>query len=193
MTAPAATPDTSASSASVGVDPSIAPLTHDRDTAAAAILAAATGGGTVMDGAEALSTARADPDTELFGRTVDGVLVAVYALHSIEMAREVTHLAVAADRRRLGHGRACLTDALRRSGKRPLVVETDEDGLPFYRAVGFKLIGKRRNPSGATRYRLGWHAPRPPRPQSHPITLRAPSPPASAKEKRAGSPATPPA
>ncbi|MGB3329397.1 MAG: hypothetical protein WBA46_10615, partial [Thermomicrobiales bacterium] len=52
-----------------------------------------------------------------------------------------------------------LTDALRRSGKRPLTAETDEDGLPFYKACGFKLVGRRVHPSGTVRYRIGWHAP----------------------------------
>jgi hypothetical protein len=55
----------------------------------------------------------------------------------------------------------CLYDALLRSGKRPVVVECDERCFPFFRAVGFKLVGKRKTADGSARYRLGWHAPRP--------------------------------
>ncbi|CAA9552144.1 MAG: hypothetical protein AVDCRST_MAG19-908 [uncultured Thermomicrobiales bacterium] len=142
-------------------DESIAPLDPAADGGAVAILAAATGEGSVEAGAAALSAARNDPETEIFGRLVDGVLVAVYALRSVPMAREVAWLAVAPDHRRRGHGRACLKDALRRAAKRPLVAETDGDALGFYQAVGFKLVGKRRHPGGTLRYRLGWHAPRP--------------------------------
>jgi hypothetical protein len=39
------------------------------------------------------------------------------------------------------------------------VAETDEDGLGFYKACGFKLVGRRTHPSGTFRYRVGWHAP----------------------------------
>jgi hypothetical protein len=46
-----------------------------------------------------------------------------------------------------------------RSGRRPLVAETDEEGLGFYKACGFKMVGRRKHPSGAVRYRIGWHAP----------------------------------
>jgi ribosomal protein S18 acetylase RimI-like enzyme len=88
-------------------------------------------------------------------------LVAVYATKKISMALEVVALAVAENRRRQGHGRACLRDALRRAGRRPLVVETDDEGLPFYKAVGLKVVGRRKGPGGTPRYRLGWHAPRP--------------------------------
>jgi ribosomal protein S18 acetylase RimI-like enzyme len=107
-----------------------------------------------------LAAAREDPESEVYGLTVKGELVAAYVLKKIPLSLEVTALAVAPAHRRQGHGRACLTDALRRAGKRPLVVETDEAGLPFYKAVGFKVVGRRKGPGGTPRYRLGWHAPR---------------------------------
>lgn len=168
-----------------GADPACAPLPSEFDAEAAAILAAATAAGSVGAGAAALAAARADPRTELFGRVVDGGLVAVYALRSVEMAREITYLAVAEEHRRLGHGRACLQDALRRCGKRPLVVETDDEALAFYRAVGFKLVGKRGHPSGTLRYRLGWHAPRPAPTAPQPLSI-VPVSARSGEETRAG-------
>jgi ribosomal protein S18 acetylase RimI-like enzyme len=136
-----------------------------RDEAAAAILATCTFEGTVEAGRAILRAARADEASEVYGLTVRGDLVAVQILKKIPMSLEVTALAVAEGHRRQGHGRACLTDALRRAGKRPLVAESDEAGLPFYKAVGFKLVGRRTGPGGTPRYRLGWHAPTPkPRP-----------------------------
>lgn len=134
------------------------PVWHET---AGALLAAATGAGTPEAGAAVLAEARTDPHRHVYGLVVDQTLVAVYATAKRGLATEVTHLAVRQDARRQGHGRACLVDALRRAGKRPLVAETDEAGLGFYRACGFKLVGKRRHPDGAVRYRLGWHAPRP--------------------------------
>lgn len=138
-------------------------LTSDptTDDAAAAVLAAATFAGTVEAGRERLEAARADPDTSIYGLTADGELVAVYTLRRVHLAMEITHLAVAAKHRRHGYGRRALADALRRAGSRPLVAETDEDALNFYKACGFKVIGRRRSPEGITRYRLGAHAPRP--------------------------------
>ena len=145
----------------------VGPLDPTHDEAAAAILAACTVEGTVDAGRALLAAARQDPDSEVYGLTVHGELVAVSVLKKIPMSLEVAALAVAEGHRRRGHGGACLTDALRRAGKRPLVVETDEAGLGFYRACGFKLVGRRRHPSGVARYRLGWHAPAAhPRPQS---------------------------
>ncbi len=150
----------------------IGPLDPSQDDEAAAILAAATWEGTGSAGAAALAAARHDHDTVVRGATVDGELVAVYALRLAGASAELALLAVAPPHRRHGHGRACLTDALRRAGRRPLVVETDDDALAFYTAAGFKLIGKRRHPSGTVRYRLGWHAPRPAPATSDGLDLR---------------------
>jgi len=137
------------------------PLVPEWDEAATAILAACTAEGTAEAGRAALAAARTDPKTMLYGLVDGGELVAVYGLRKSGLSLEVTLLAVAEGRRRRGFGRACLQDALRRAGKRPLVAEMDDDALGFYRAVGFKLVGRRRHPSGTVRYRLGWHAPRP--------------------------------
>ncbi len=137
----------------------IHPLDPTRDAEAAAILAACTLDGTPEAGRAVLADARCDPERDIYGLAVGDTLVAVCVTRKAPLSVEITHLAVAGARRRQGYGRACLQDALRRAGKRPLVVETDEAGLGFYRACGFKLVGRRRHPSGAARYRLGWHAP----------------------------------
>ena len=132
---------------------------HDRETGA--LLAPCTPEGTAEAGLAALAAARQDPDTTVYALFDDGTPLAVYALRRAGLSLEVTLLGVDPGHRRQGLGRGCLQDALRRAGKRPLVVETDAAALPFYTAVGFKLVGKRRHPSGTTRFRLGWHAPRP--------------------------------
>jgi ribosomal protein S18 acetylase RimI-like enzyme len=132
-----------------------------RDEAAATVLAAATFEGTLEAGRERLAALRADPDTSIYGLIIRGELVAVYGLRRVHLSMEVTSLAVAPDHRRRGYGRRALADALRRSGSRPLVAETDDDALDFYRTCGFKVIGRRRSPHGIIRYRLGAHGPRP--------------------------------
>jgi ribosomal protein S18 acetylase RimI-like enzyme len=129
------------------------------DEEAAAILAAATGAGTVQHGREVLAALRRNEAVELYGLFVGEELVAIYTLRRDTPANEITHLAVKEGERRKGYGRACLQDALRRSGSRPLTVETDEDAVAFYKTCGFKIIGRRKHPSGTLRYRLGWHAP----------------------------------
>lgn len=131
------------------------------DEEAAAILAAATGAGTVQRGREVLAGLRGEEAVALYGLFAGDALVAVFSLRRDAMANEITHLAVKDGERHKGYGRACLQDALRRSGKRPLVVETDEDAVGFYKTCGFKVIGRRKHPSGTLRYRLGWHAPIP--------------------------------
>lgn len=126
---------------------------------AAVILAPATGAGTAESATAVIETLLAEDKAALYGGFVRHELVAAYGIRRDGMSNEIPIVAVREDHRRRGIGRALLQDALRRSGKRPLVVETDDEGLPFYKACGFKLFGKRPHPSGRMRYRLGWHAP----------------------------------
>ncbi len=125
----------------------------------AAILAPATGEGTAEAATKAIEGLLASDKAGLYGAYIGPELVAAYGIRRDGMSNEIPLIAVRENHRRRGIGRALLQDALRRSGKRPLVVETDDQGLPFYKACGFKLFGKRPHPSGTVRYRLGWHAP----------------------------------
>ena len=139
--------------------PAIRTLDPALDEEAAAILAATTGAKTTQRGREVLASLRENDTIELYAMFVAGALVAVLSLRREAMANEVTHLAVKDGERHKGYGRAFLQDTLRRSGKRPLVVETDEHAVDFYKTCGFKIVGRRKHPSGVLRYRLGWHAP----------------------------------
>jgi GNAT superfamily N-acetyltransferase len=133
------------------------------DVAAAIILAPATGEGSVSSSVEAAAQAIAElrgvDKSAIYGAYVNRDLVAAYGIQRDGMANTIAVIGVRGDHQRRGIGRLCLQDALRRSGKRPLVAETDDDGLGFYKACGFKLVGRRVHPSGRVRYRLGWHAP----------------------------------
>ncbi len=86
-------------------------------------------------------------------------LVGVYALRRDGLANELAIIAVQPDRQRRGIGKLMLQDALRRSGKRPLAAQTPEATLGFFKACGFKLVGRRVQPSGEVHFRVGWHAP----------------------------------
>lgn len=132
--------------------------------AAAAILAASTGEGTLAAGHEQLKAAQIDAAASMYGLTIEGDLVAVYTLRQVHLAMEVTSLAVAPEHRRRGYGKRALADALRRAGRLPLVAETGDDALGFYKRCGFKPVGRRKLPNGVVRYRLGAHAPRPDQP-----------------------------
>ncbi len=137
------------------------------DATAAIILAPATGEGSVSGsaygsvdaGEQAIAELRGVDKSAIYGAYVDHDLVAAYGIQRDGMANTIAFIGVRSDHQRRGIGRLCLQDALRRSGKRPLVAETDDDGLGFYKACGFKLVGRRVHPSGRVRYRLGWHAP----------------------------------
>lgn len=131
---------------------------HD-DAAAVAILAPATGEGTAAAAAAVVAALREAAGAAIYGAYIDRALAGVYGIRRDGMANTVAIIAVREDQRKRGIGRALLTDALHRSGKRPLTAETDDEGLPFYKACGFKLVGRRVQPGGAVRYRVGWHAP----------------------------------
>jgi ribosomal protein S18 acetylase RimI-like enzyme len=103
----------------------------------------------------------AGAESQAFALTVNGETVGGYLLTNIGPASEIQLLAIDPAHRRNGHGRMCCMDALFRSGKRPLVLNADEASAGFAKAVGFKIIGKRRLADGGSMYRFGWHAPRP--------------------------------
>ena len=130
------------------------------DGSAGVVLADCTVERSPAAGRALLARLRADPDTSLYGLVFEDQALLVYALRRVPMSLELTHLAIAKPLRGQGLGRACLHDALVRAGTKPLVAETDDATLPFFKACGFKLFGKRRGADGSVRYRLGAHAPR---------------------------------
>lgn len=136
------------------------PLAPSDDAGAAAILAAATGENTVEAARIVMDRARAAGNERVIGGWLNDQLIGAYTIERDGMANQVTVIAVDPEFRRKGFGKTMLMDALRRSGRRPLTAETDDDALGFYKACGFKMVGRRKHPSGVFRYRVGWHAPR---------------------------------
>jgi len=140
--------------------PVIRTLQADQVEAAAGVLAACFGGDRGAARTRLAAAPTEEGTTRLAAWEGDEV-VAIYVLEKVGFTNEVTAIAVAPAYRRRGIGRMCLHDALLRSGKRPLVIGVDEGGLPFAKAVGFKMVGRLKRPDGTVRYRMGWHAPMP--------------------------------
>ncbi len=130
----------------------------ERDTAAA-ILAPATGEGTAVAALAHITEVETGGGV-LLGAFLGDEMIAAYTIRKDGMANQVSLIAVREDCRRRGIGRSLLHDALTRSGRRPVTIETDDEGLPFYKACGFKVFGRRPQPTGVIRWRLGWHNPR---------------------------------
>lgn len=144
-----------------GIATSVSALDPALDEAAAELFARCPAIDSTAVARAMIAAARADDRESLFGLVHEGRLAGVYLLRHASMSNEIALLAVAPDLDRRGFGKMSLYDALFRSGKRPLVAEADETNLGFFKQCGFKLVGKRRAPDGAARYRLGWHAPIP--------------------------------
>jgi ribosomal protein S18 acetylase RimI-like enzyme len=102
-----------------------------------------------------------DKRPQVFAATLDGRVVGGYVMTQIPMANEIVLLAINPEYRRRGLGRMCCMDALFRSGTRPLVLTANDESVDFAKTVGFKIVGKRKQPDGTMLTRLGWHAPRP--------------------------------
>lgn len=136
------------------------PLDPKHDNTAATILAEATGENTPEAAQAVMDRTRNAGADRVIGGWLNDELIGAYTIERDGMANQVTTLAVTSDHRRKGFGKTMLLDALRRSGRRPLTAETDEESLGFYKACGFKMVGRRKHPSGVFRYRVGWHAPR---------------------------------
>jgi GNAT superfamily N-acetyltransferase len=131
------------------------------DPEAAEILSRCPASGSQAAAEAALANARGEEGTQVLGVFVEGDLAGAYILRRVTMSNEISLLAIAPAFERQGLGKMCLYDALFRSGKRPLVVEADESNVAFFKRCGFKMVGKRKQPDGTFRYRLGWHAPIP--------------------------------
>lgn len=136
------------------------PLAASDDTLAAPVLAAATGENTIEAAQIVIERARTGGKDRVIGGWLNDQLIGAYTIERDGMANQVTLIAVDPEFRRRGFGKTMLLDALRRSGRRPLTAETDEDALDFYKKCGFKMVGRRKHLSGVFRYRVGWHAPR---------------------------------
>lgn len=137
------------------------PLAAKDDAPAAHLLAEATGENTAEAAQLVIERARTGGDDRVIGGWLNDTMIGAYTIERDGMANQVSLIAVAPNHRLKGFGKMMLLDALRRSGRRPLTAETDEDALGFYKANGFKMVGRRKHPSGIFRYRVGWHAPRP--------------------------------
>lgn len=125
----------------------------------AALLADATPEGTTEAARAELESQHNNSTSAIFIVTLDYELTGAYILAAAQMSVEVTLFAVREDMRRRGIGRIIMQDALRRAGHRPMVVETGEETMPFFTAIGFKKFGRRKGPNGEVRYRVGWHTP----------------------------------
>jgi predicted GNAT family N-acyltransferase len=108
----------------------------------------------------AIAVLRDDADGEIYGWVEGGELVAVYGLRKSGLSFELTWLAVDPVWRGKRYGRSALVDALRRCGRKPMTVQADEPLKGWFESIGFRVVGRKRNPDGAMRYRLGWYAPR---------------------------------
>jgi GNAT superfamily N-acetyltransferase len=118
------------------------------------------------DGAAMLAAWRADERVALHGVTLNDDLVVAIVTRQVHLMDELIAITVRADLRGHGIGELALADTVRRSGRRPLVVECPEEMRPWFLKKGFKMVGKRTGPSGEARYRLGAHAPRQTTPES---------------------------
>ena len=149
------------------VVPGWAPLPAAFDAAAAKLLAACPAIGTDARAMAALAALRDDADGDVYGWVDGEELIAVYGLRKAGLSYELPWLAVAPAWQNRRYGRSALVDALRRCGRKPMTVEADETRKDWFAGIGFRTVGRKSSPDGATRYRMGWYAPRLPREPGH--------------------------
>ena len=135
-------------------------LAPELDGAAARLLADCPLLGTADRAAAGVAALREDADGEIYGWVEGGELVAVYGLRKSGLSFELPWLAVNRVWRGKRYGRSALVDALRRCGRKPMTVESDESLKVWFEGIGFRVVGRRPGADGALRYRLGWYAPR---------------------------------
>ena len=138
-------------------------LAPELDGAAARLLTDCPSLGDADAAAAGIAALRADAGGEVYGWVEGGELVAVYGLRKSGLSFELLWLAVEPASRGRRYGRSALVDALRRCGRKPMTVQTEESLKGWFEGIGFRVVGRKRGADGAVRYRLGWYAPRLPR------------------------------
>lgn len=138
-----------------------ATLPNVYDEAAARLLAECAQLGSPEQGLAAISAMRGDGG-DVLAWIEDETVVAVYGLRKNGPSYVMPWLAVDPAWRGKRYGRSALTDALRRCGRSPMTVEADDGHVGWFQRVGFKIVGRKPQPGGGYRYRLGWYAPRRP-------------------------------
>ena len=126
---------------------------------AAMILADATPEGSEEAASKVIAEQVAIEGSAIFIVYLNGLPIAAYILAPAQMSVEMPLIAVRKEMRRRGIGTIIMQDALRRAGNRPVVAETPEELMPFFKEVGFKKFGRRKSPNGEPRFRVGWHTP----------------------------------
>jgi GNAT superfamily N-acetyltransferase len=132
------------------------------DEAAARLLADCAQVGSAELALTAISAMRGDDGGDVLAWLEGETLVAVYGLRKNGTSYVMPWLAVDPAWRGKRYGRSALTDALRRCGRFPMTVEADDGHVGWFQRVGFKIVGRKPQPGGGYRYRLGWYAPRQP-------------------------------
>jgi ribosomal protein S18 acetylase RimI-like enzyme len=104
------------------------------------LIAPAIGNPTAERTASVLNRFKTKADWTLYGYTENGVPVACVGVERTAPDEIAIHtLAVAAERRRNGVGRALLDDVVARTGAKAVVAETDSDAVGFYERCGFNV------------------------------------------------------
>ena len=116
------------------------------------LLALSVGGATV-EKMECVKASYARPGYGLAAGFADERLAGVVGYRRRDVDLEVTHLAVREDVRRQGIGRALISAVSRLCAGFELVVETDDEAVGFYRAIGFSAEALPREMGRAQR----WH------------------------------------
>lgn len=136
------------------------PIEPGFDAQAAALLAGWAPFLGYPDGDELVAALRADEQVDLHGVTVNDELIVAIVTRHVHLMDELVAIAVREDFRGHGIGELALADTIRRSGRRPLVVECPDEIRPWFLKKGFKMVGRRKGANGDVRFRLGAHAPR---------------------------------
>ncbi|GMA16165.1 GNAT family N-acetyltransferase [Deinococcus metallilatus] len=82
---------------------------------------------------------RSDPERHVFAWVMDGQPVSAAGLRQHGEAVEVLHLGTAAGEEGRGHARALLRALAAHLNAAPLVAETDDNAVGFYRRAGFEV------------------------------------------------------
>lgn len=106
---------------------------------------------------ETLDEYRSNDDLELLALEGDGELIGIIGIEMHYKIIEIKHIAVQPHYRGLGYGRGLILELIALIDPEEIFAETDEEGVEFYRSIGFTISSLGEEFPGVERFKCVYY------------------------------------
>ncbi|USB32158.1 GNAT family N-acetyltransferase [Paenibacillus sp. YPG26] len=109
--------------------------------------------------AEAIKRYQEDREAQLYALKHEEELIGLIGYKMEDQnALVINHLAISPEHRNQGYGRGIILEVLYQEKPDRIIAETDEEGVDFYRNIGFVIETSSKLPNGVERFRCVYEA-----------------------------------